>query len=249
MIDLPEFESFRTRYAALPMTGLAVTAVLAAGSSVLQYNPLYLDGLLGSVVALLATRGRGLPDTPDAYDIPLPLACLWRSDEGYPLWAASCFYPVEEWEQDIIYLHKRAPSGRWSRSPGKTPRPLRLVTSMGRDMERRVPMPAVATWYVQARCIGNAAAVAELLEHVLYLGKRRNLGTAVVRTWRVHERDWEPSDVLLDDGRLSRAIPAAAAHLLPAAPSEPPGVVGWTPPQWKASLFADGWRAGTEVGR
>ena len=115
MIQLPEFESFRQRYERLPMEGLTVTAVLAAGSSILQYNPIYLDGLLGSAVILLAMRGRGLPDTPEAYDIPLPLACLWRSPEGYPLWAASCFYPADECAQDVVYLHKRAPSGRWSR--------------------------------------------------------------------------------------------------------------------------------------
>jgi len=248
MIQPSEFEPFRERYASLPVEGLTVMAVLAAGSSVLQYNPIYLDGLLGAAVVRLATAGRGLPDTLDAYDIPLPLACLWRSPEGYPLWAASCFYPDGEWEQDVVYLHKRAPSGRWSRSPSGKPRPLRMVTSMGRDMERRVPMPAVATWGIQARAIGNAAAVAELLEQVLYLGKRRNLGTARVMRWDVRPRYWDAADVLMMDGVLGRAVPAGAEHLLPGRIDEPAGVVGWTPPQWKAGLFGDGWRPGTEVG-
>ncbi len=247
MIRPPEFDPFRERYAALPLEGLTITAVLSAGSAILQYNPLYLDGLLGAAVVRLATAGRGLPDTPDAYDIPLPLACLWRSPEGHPLWAASCFYPSDEWAQDVVYLHKRAPSGRWSRAPGGKPRPLRLVTSMGRDMERRVPMPAVTAWEFSARAIGHAAAVAELLETIVHLGKRRNLGTAHVLHWNVQPRDWDAADVLLSGGALSRAVPAAAIHLLPAAPAEPPGIVGWTPPQWKAALFADGWRAGTEI--
>lgn len=248
MIQLAEFEPFRQRYAGLEMRPLTVTAVLAPGAMVLQYNPMYLDGLLGSAVTLLAMRGRGLPDTTDAYDIPLPLACLWRSDEGHPLWAASCLYPAGAWEQDTVYLHKRAPSGRFSRSPGGRKKMLRLVTSMGRDMERRVPMPAVSATELTARCIGDGDAVAELLEQVLYLGKRRNLGSATVRYWSVVEAAWSPDEVLLTDNTLSRAMPVGAAHLLPAPPAEPPAVVGWTPPQWKASLFSDGWRAGTPLG-
>lgn len=248
-IQLPEFEPYRRQYAGLPMEGLTITAVLSPGDGVMQYNPIYLDGLLASAVARLATFGRGLPDTPRAYDIPLPLQCAWRSPEGLPLWAASCLYPTAEWEQDIYWLHKRAPSGRWSRAARGKKGPLRLVTNMGRDMERRVPMPVVTTWEMQARAIGNADAVGWLLEQIIYLGKRRNLGTARVRHWRVQRRLWEPNDVfLMEDGRLSRAIPTAAVDLLPAPPTEPPQRVGWTPPQWKPSLFADGWRAGTEVG-
>lgn len=248
MIQLPEFEPFRERYAGLEMEGLTVTAVLAAGSVVLQYNPIYLDGLLASAVTQLSINGRGLPDTADAYDIPLPLECLWRSAEGYPLWAASCFFPADRWEQDVVYLHKRAATGRWSRAAGGKSRPLRIVTSMGPDMERRVPMPAVATGYLEARCIGNAEAIAGLLEQIRYLGKRRNLGTACVQEWRVQRRNWEPGDVLESNGQLVRAVPVGGAHLLSSAPDEPPGVVGWTPPQWKAPLFGDGWRAGTGTG-
>ena len=55
MIRPPEFDPFRERYAALPLEGLTITAVLSAGSAILQYNPLYLDGLLGAAVVRLAT--------------------------------------------------------------------------------------------------------------------------------------------------------------------------------------------------
>lgn len=245
MIQLPEFDSWRQRYADAPLEGLTITAELAPGASILQYNPIYLDNLLGWAVVQQATLGRGLPTISEWYDIPLPLAVIWRSEEGYPLWAASAFFPAGAWAQDTIWLHRRAPSGRWSRSPGKS-KPLRIVTSMGRDMERRVPTPAIAAELVQARCIGNADLIGELLEHVTHLGRRRNLGTAHVRRWTIQGRLWEPADVLFTGNQLARAIPEEARHLVPGIINDPPTLIGWTPPQWKATAFRPGWRIGTE---
>lgn len=247
MLRLPELTRHSSGYDSLQMTGLTIRAVLAHGSQVLQYQPIYLDGLLAAALVQQATGGRGLADTQAAYDIPLPLQCLWRSPEGYPLWAASCFFPAGEWAQSTVYFHKRAPSGRWSSGRNGKKQPLKIVTAMGADMERRIPTPALTCTEIVARAIGNAAAIAELLERVNFLGKRRNLGMAQVATWHVEEADFTVGDVLINEGRLSRAIPEDAAEVVGWRPQDAPTLVGWTPPQWKPSLFSAGWRVGTSV--
>lgn len=221
---------------------LRVTLKVRRG--VVWYDRLALDGLLAGAVVRRATRGHGLIDTPDAYDIPLPLKCLWRNEDGHPLWAASYFAPVGEALRTEVYQHKRAMTGLYSRGRGGR---LKVATNTGRNMERRVPYP-VLDGDLEAVCLGDPDAIRQLLEPIRFVGKRRNTGLGEVDSWTVEPVDsLSTADLLIHGGELSRAIPAAAASVLNLEISEPPVLVGWTPPQWKPSLFAPGWPAGTRM--
>lgn len=245
MITLPEFEPFRQQYATLPMAGLKITAVYKSGASRQNYDPGALDGLLGSQVVKQAMNGVDLPTVFDAYDIPLPLQCLWRNESGWPLWAASYFWPESETLDWSAVFHKRAITGHWSAGKGAKHQ-LSINKAAGRHKEKRIPVPAqtsVTGRYV-AWCIGNAGAIEELLNGVTMFSGRRGVGLGAINHWEIEPADIQPVDCLAQNGVLLRAISAGAAHLLPAQPVDYPYTVGWTPPQWKPTLFGDGWRAG-----
>ena len=135
MINLPEFEAFTREFGALEMRPLVVRAVLKPNSPVISYHPPpYLDNLLARSVVDRATGGNGLPDTPEAYWLPLPLKMVWLSPEGLPLWDSSVFEPIGINISDTVYSHKRPPKALFSEA-----RSIKFNT--GRWMERRLPMP------------------------------------------------------------------------------------------------------------
>lgn len=250
MIKLPVLKPFEDLYPNLPMHPLIIRAHLEVGSAVLQYNPIYLDAILGNAVVRLATGGRDLPHTDQAYDIPVPLQKVWESPEGLPLWAGGCFMPVGEWTNFTIYYHKRAHSGKFSRHPSGKKKLMKIVTIMGPNMERRIPTPALECSVLEVRGIGNMNEIAHLLKGVSALGKRRNLGMAAVRKWEIEEADFGLADVFVtSDDRLSRSIPVEAAGVLGLSINEMPSPCGWASPHWKPSLFSNGWRTGTAVQR
>lgn len=248
MIALPEFDSHRRKYAGLSMAYLKVTLVYGVGAVRQNYNLQTLDGLLGSAVCQEAMRGVDLPTVADCYDVPLPLRCLWRNEHGWPLWAASYFWPEGETARGTVVFHKRAITGHWSAGRGKDKR-LPLNKAAGPHKEKRIPVPVEVsvTGRYTANCVGNAPAIAELLEHIKMVSGRRNVGLGPVERFEI-EPVGERS-VLIHGDVLSRAIPEGAVGLLsPHAPSGPPWpAVGWTPPQWKPTLFSSGWPAGAPL--
>jgi len=250
MIVLSEFDRHRQRYAELSrnLEPLQVTVVYKQGASRVNYNPQSLDNLLASQVVRQAGLD-GLPDNPDCYDIPLPLKCLWRNSEGWPLWAASYFWPESETFQWSMVQHKRSIKGEWSKGRGKK-KSLALNRASGKHKEKRMPIPAETsvTGRYTATAIGNFDAVCELLENVTQLSGRRGIGMGEIGHFEVSIV--ETVDVLVIGNKLARAIPAEAVSVLPQyvrivdnyVPS-----VGWTPPQWKPTLFSSGWFAGVSV--
>lgn len=248
MITLPEFDYFRRQYTILPLAGLKITAVYKSGASRQNYDPGILDNLLGSQVVRRAMNGEDLPTVSDAYDIPLPLQCLWRNELGWPLWAASYFWPESETLDWSMVVHKRAITGHWSAGTGPQHR-LSINKAAGRHKEKRIPVPTQTsvTGRHVAWCIGNAGAIEELLGEVTMFSGRRGIGLGAIDHFEIEPAEIDPVDCLTQNGRLLRAIPSGAAHLLPAMPTEYPYTVGWTPPQWKPTLFGDGWRAGTHL--
>lgn len=224
---------------------LRVVLTLRPGSRLAGYDPLNLDNLLARAVVDEATAGQGLPTTPQAYRLPVPLRCLWTEPEtGLPLWAATPFSPLGESAPDVAYWHKRAQSGRWT---GTKSGKYSISSTNGRWMERRVPLPTVVAEQWAADAVGDPGEVARLLANLAFVGKRRSCGFGEVATWRV-----EPLDafLLVRDGLLTRPLPAGAAHLVAehGRPDGEPAPVGWTPPQWKPDLFRPGWWTGTPVG-
>jgi CRISPR type IV-associated protein Csf3 len=249
MINLPEFDNHRQQYAGLKLAPLQITAVYKPGASRVNYQRQTLDNLLANQVVRQAVGCPDLPNNPDCYDIPLPLKCLWRNADGWPLWGASYFWPESEIYQWSMVQHKRAISGHWStgRSKNKT---LAINKASGKHKEKRIPVPAetsVSGRYI-AMAIGHLETVCELLENVTQLSGRRGIGMGEVNYFEVSEVDYV--DVLVVGGKLARAIPLGAAELLPKhtrivdhyVPS-----VGWTPPQWKPTLFSPGWFAGSPI--
>lgn len=244
IIQLPELAAYRDRARRDALISLRVVAVLRRNAPVCAYDLPQLDNLLARAVVNEATQGRGVPNSEAPYDLPTPLQCLWRSPEGLPLWAASCFTPVGRAEADTVYWHKRAPTGRFAANNGRR---LSLTTKSGRWMERRVPVPVTVAGAWEAFCVGEPSEIARLLAGISHLGKKRAIGWGEVREWRI-EPEAEPF-ALVREGRLVRPLPEAArTALLPDwEPQEPPYPLGWTPPQWKHSLFAFGWPVGTRV--
>ncbi len=242
LIEYPALTPYAERYADLVGVPLRITLTLTAGAAIAGYDPINLDNLLARAVVDEATEGLGLPAEPGAYALPAPLRCLWRSDDDLPLWAATQFAPASDAVKDVAYWHKRVQPGRFTGT--KTGR-FSVSSTNGRYMERRVPLPTTVcdTWTAEA--IGDPDEIARLLTGISYVGKRRSNGFGEVRAWRV-----EPMDEfrLARDGRLLRPIPADAVELLGGMmPEGEPAPVGWTPPQWKPSLFRPGWWAGAPV--
>jgi len=243
MIDYPQLRSHAERYLTLSTEPLQVTLVLRANSHLAGYDPLNLDNLLARAVVDDATDGRRLPESQEPYSLPAPIKCLWRSAEGLPLWAATPFYPVGRCESDVAYWHKRVQTGRWSGTKRGT---FAIRSTNGRWMERRVPLPTRLAEAWAAECVGNAEEIGRLLRRFAHVGKRRSNGFGEVREWRI-----KPIErfTLLREDKLTRAIPALALLDLGiiGLPEGTAAPVGWTPPQWKPSLFLPGWWPGTPV--
>lgn len=218
---------------------LRIICQLRPGARIGGYDPVNLDNLLARSVVDTVTAGAGLAPTAEAYDLPVPLRCLWRSDEGFPLWAATPFRPVGPSERDVAYWHKRAQLGEWTATKSGS---FGISATKGRWMERRVPLPTIVAEAFAADAIGDPDAILALLEPLTFIGKRRTNGFGEVQSWSI-----EPLDhfALIVDGKTTRPLPADAVELLGDwRPIHPPSPVGWTPPQWKPSLFRIGWWTG-----
>jgi len=233
-------------YATMEFVPLRVVLNLRDGAGLVQHDPPNLDNLLARCVVDEATAGALLPDEPvDQYVLPVPLQALWHSPEGFPLYACTPLRPVGADVTDTVMLHKRAQSGHWTASKSKC---FKVITIKGRDMERRMPIRTHVCRQWHAEAIGNPQEVARLLSTLVAIGKHRARGFGELDSsdpgWVAPLAEFR----LVEDGRLTRRIPAAAGGLLsPLAPVELPSLVGWTPPQWKSALWAPGWREGVAV--
>lgn len=245
MIDYPPLRRYRERYADLAMVPLRVVAELRPGGRIAGFDYPNLDNLLARAVVDEATAGARLPATPESYDLPVPLLCLWREPEsGLPLWAATRLAPDGDSVRDVTYWHKRAQRGAWTGT--KTGR-FSITPTSGRWMARRVPLPTIVCDRWTATAIGNPEEVGRLLSGIAWIGKRRTMGFAEVVQWLVEPLDEGFS--LVKDGVLTRSLPAAAREelLATAVPEGEPSLVGWSPPQWKPDLLRPGWTEGTPV--
>lgn len=237
MIRIPGLKSYGERYAGASFEPLRVSVILR--QAMILYDPLYLDNLLARAVLETACGHAILDNTPEPYEFPLPLKRLWTAENGCPLWASSVFLPEGKMITDVVYLHKRLGRLEFSERQPKS--------NVGRWMDRRIPYQTHQTetkrWY--ALCIGNAQEITELLPLVRFLGKRRNVGFGEIAQWDVEAWDGGDLNTLVQDGRLVHALPQGAAEALDIRPEGPPSLVGWTPPQWKPTLFSPGWRLTT----
>lgn len=228
----------RERYAELPKTPLRIVARIPA--PVVHYEAPHLDGLLAWCVVMEETQGRGVSQPPRYTPLPLEVAGFYGSGGQLPLWRCSAFFPVGAALRDTAWVHKRAPSARYS----KTATIKRVV---GRYMERRTPLPTVTAAAWEANCYGNAAEIERLLStSIAFVGKRRGIGLGEVKRWSIEP--WEGGDPFVRDGRLAHPMPVAHAEKAGYLIDDPPVLVGWTPPHWAPGLWLEGWPVGTVVG-
>lgn len=241
LIEYAPLMPYAERYRHLEYVPLRVTAVLRS-ESLIAVDPVRLDSLLARAVVNEATQGAGVPNEPyRGYIQPAPLATLWTSPGGFPLYAAGTFQPVGPALQDSIYLHKRQQpgnftgtrTGRWSPGPGD-----------GRFRDRRIMYPVIVCREWSADAIGNPDEIVRLLNRLIGIGKRRNVGFGAIKGWRI-----EPLETfsLVQDGTLIRPLPEDALHLIDGCPEGVAIKVGWTPPYWKLALERQGWREGVPV--
>jgi hypothetical protein len=236
MIKIPELQKYSDRYTTMQFEPLRVIVTLKQAA--IFYDPQYLDGLLARSVLDAACGYAILENTPEPYEFPLPFKRLWTAENGCPLWAAGVFLPDGKTITDTVYLHKRLGRLEFSEKQPKS--------NVGRWMDRRIPYKThqteTARWY--AVCFGNADEIENLLTNIRFIGKRRDIGFGEVASWEVLPWNGCELDTLVQAGRLIHAIPCDYPGI---SGVDAPALVGWTPPQWKPSLFSLGWRVGTPV--
>lgn len=238
MIYLNQLIERGAQYENCVLQPLTVTA-FTNGDPVVNYDPIHLDGLLAKAVICDTLREWTLPRSNEPYYLPLPLARLWMSDDGLPLWASSVFRPVGEYAEGTVTLHKRNARMQFSDND-------KLNTKSGRYMERRIPKPVIYAQRWQARCIGDLEHVRQLLEYISYIGKDRSRGFGHVARWSVEKANWQLEDIWRDGDVLIKSVPVDAGLVTDAVLA--PGRIGWTPPHWKPAFHSMGWAAGTRCG-
>ena len=195
-----------------------------------------LDGLLARAVVETATRGKGLPETPEPYAIPLPLEKLWVCpDTEAPLWNATRFFELDPQGTETQHWHKRGYKPQFLK-PSRNGKPHNANFQNGVHKEYRMPMQVFRCLQYRAYCVGNLTEIAPLLKAITALGKKTSQGYGVIKEWRVQQVS---SFGYTHAKKLIKTFPCA----YPNKPELEPGAVfsiyetAWTPPYWLPTLF------------
>lgn len=181
------------------MSPLQVTATLR---SPMASAGVRLDALLAWVV----TQVENIPPalTPeDIVPIDIPVE---RSACGRFHLCSDSFGEVEARERR--WINRRFPIAEAQDLAVDTFR--RIAINAGAQKSFRIPQETRTlvddrlTWWL----VGDARRVAELLEHVSYLGARRAVGRGAVLGWRVEACETWPGFPVLRDGEPLRVLPA-----------------------------------------
>ncbi|MDE1904932.1 MAG: hypothetical protein KGH75_00595 [Rhodospirillales bacterium] len=200
-------------------------------TGVAMYEPIHLDGLLSyAVVTHAIGGGADLVDAPDPYDLPLPLACLWRDPvSGLPLWAATEMEPLGMAHRTrVTWTRKQVEAHHVVTASGKPYAP-RSGNGPGKDMQIPLPITMCATW--QADVIGDARIIHDLLSSVGQVGKKGSQGWGHVVSWQIQSlMAWNLCDA---QGDTRRIVPGGALA------SHDGGAqwMGWTPPYWRNRML------------
>lgn len=222
------------------MRPLVVRAHLAFGIAQAAPWGIALDGLLAAELwsrSKAEHRRRGADYVPameqaDPPDLDLPLARCAPADGPWH-WAATCALP----DRDPGRTDVRTWTGRVD------PRALEQVAArvpaavserQGRWRARRMPLLATPCSAVTWHAVGDPAAVADLLEALGGIGKKRAAGEGQVLRWEVEPADGlDPFAAahLHPDGSLGRPCPPACrARAAAGAADGGEGLAGIRPP-------------------
>lgn len=196
---------------------------------IVQSDAIHLDAVLSYAVSQ-DIDARSI--TCEGTSIPLPVAQLWVSPDGWPVWATTTLKPsIEGQSVAPEYIHKRYPDDRigFAAKPNADPK-------SGRWKEYRIPLATMAVDKVEGHCLGNADAVRHLLTQITHVGKKASMGFGRV-VWKVEA--WDIGRAEAESSIIkNRPVPAAMFAALPL----PSGVryrplAGWHAPYWDASCW------------
>lgn len=189
---------------------------------------------------------RTIPDVPENASpyVPIPLKVLWRDGKGFPLYATSEFVPSSS-DTDVVYYHKRPQTGRFTkRTTSGNPFYISASTG-GRWMDRQRPMSCSVAESITCEALGWPAEIKELLKTITHLGKERQRGLGVVKTWRIEPIE---SFSVVSNDTLTRKIPVEAADAIGVTAAGQLSVMAaWTPPYWQRGLHRLVYPSGTQV--
>lgn len=222
---------------------LVVRAHLAGG--VAQGAPwgIALDGLLASAMwqetkASAIAAGQGYAramEVDDPPDLDLPLARC-RAGNGAWHWAATCLWPGAEAQTDAHVWMGKLDHRDLEHVADRLPK---IISGrQGRFRGRRMPVLVTSTPQVTWRAVGDPDRIAELLEPVRSIGKKRGSGEGHVLSWEISaapELDPLAAGHLHPDGTLGRTTPKACVRRLEQAGCPPTvdggtGLAGLRPP-------------------
>lgn len=182
-----------------PGAPLRITARLGSGTA-LPYGPLALDGLLAWAVA---AREGFLAPTDGYREIEIPIA----REPGGGRFHLCSFSVGEVVASDATWINRRFPvaEAQMLGEPGFK----RIQINAGAQKSYRIPLELqhfrdqTLTWFA----VGDADLVAELLQLVFHLGKRRAVGHGQVREWTVERCETWTGFPVVRDGQPLRPLP------------------------------------------
>ncbi|MGV9867249.1 hypothetical protein [Rhodococcus koreensis] len=222
------------------MVPLMIRARMAAGVAHGVPWGISLDGLLASEIRenmkAMAREAGGeyIPYSHDIVpeDLDLPLArCSGDGGQGWH-WAATFAFPEDEVPgPHVQYWSARPDQQALEQMTAKLPA---LVSErQGRYRSRVMPLTLTVCRHLVWRAVGHPVAVAELLEPIVSIGKKRGAGHGHILSWEITEHpdaeSWEFAH-LHPDGGLGRTAPPACLHDLDHVRTGGEGQMGLRPP-------------------
>lgn len=205
------------------MKGLVIrattgTPVLAGTSD----GRIHLDSVL-AYAAMQPVEHTLPPARQHVQVIEIPgLKCLWRDEDGRPLWACSDLAPEGEWTQGSEYGHRRYPSHRANLAKKAS-----ANTAAGQYKEGRRQLRTTCSTYWEAQAIGDLDQISALLSTISHIGSRASNYGRVLR-WNICEDD----TVTIESVLSRRVVPLAALDELGMQAGRVNPFCGWTPPYW-----------------
>ena len=180
---------------------LRVTARLS-GPVAVSGRPVALDALLASAKAIV--EGALPPDPHEVNDMDLPLK---KEPKGRFYLASFAFFEVESVEGRHVNKTNVVHEATWLGSKKRKS----INVKAGHDKRWRIPMEVYHLRGDEMRwvCIGDQQEVAELLDLVRSVGKKRGVGVGRVAEWRVERIEpWgDGCPVVAPDGTPTRNLP------------------------------------------
>ena len=217
------------------MVPLRVRARLATGVAQAAPWGIALDGLLASVLweqhkAQTVGYERAMDSTVAPPDLELPLARCELAGPSWH-WAASCALPEPGSRVQVRSWTGRVDARALEQMAAGLPKT--VSARQGRYRARRMPLLVSVCPAVSWQAVGDPQRIAELLEEVVVIGKKRAMGEGQVLGWQVSPQPdlgvFEAGH-LHADGSLGRPVPAVCRAKAGQVPDGGWGRAGLRPP-------------------